>query len=88
MDRENHRDDIFEVLRRGNILLSVGSDEEEVFLVVCQGCREYLPSSLRDLDVLKDRINDGIAGHVDSFIRDPLTKKELPCGRCRSEQII
>lgn len=77
VDRLKPRDDVLQSIGVVDVLLPVGGDEE-VSLRLQPKCFEDVGPLLRDLPVLEDRVDDGVAGHADLALLDPLILKVAP----------
>ncbi len=87
VDRPKPRDDVLQGIGVVDVLLPVGGDEE-VALRLQPKCFENVCPPLRDLPVLEDGVNDGVAGYADLAPLDPLILEVAPCGLRGGEEIV
>ena len=87
VDRLKPRDDAPQGIGVVDVLLPVGGDEE-VSLRLQPKFFEDVGPLLRDLPVLEDRVDDGVASHADLALLDPLVLEVTPCGLRGGEEIV
>ncbi len=87
VDRRKPRDDTPELFGVVDVLLPVGSDEEVLAGREAESV-ENVCSLLRDLLVLEDGVNDGVPGHADLALLDPLVLEVPPGGLRGSEEVV